>query len=69
LYAFDYFSLFLNFIFMLFFSRSSYLNSENKVEVFFGMIPYWYKYAFVNLFSSVGAHIGHSFKNTLRESA
>jgi len=53
---------------MLFFSRA-YLNSENKGAIYVGWNPYWYKYAFVNLFSTVGAHIGHSFKNTLRESA
>lgn len=30
---------------------------------------YWYKYLFIHLFSSVGAHIGHTLKNTERQSS
>ena len=54
---------------MLFFSKSKFLNSEGLIEHKTSINPYWYKYAFVNLFSSVGAHIGHSFKNTIRQAA
>lgn len=46
---------------MLFFSKKRSFNSENFFEYKFGTNPYWYKYAFVNLFSTVGAHIGHSY--------
>ena len=54
---------------MLFFQNSSFFNRQNIIENEIGIDPYWYKYAYVNLFSTVGAHIGHTIKNTVRQSA
>jgi len=49
---------------MLFFQQKSNIFYDNS-----GITPYWYKYAYVNIFSTIGAHIGHTVKNTVRQSA
>lgn len=54
---------------MIFFDSINYLNRQDIIEKDISLDPYWYKYAYVNLFSTVGAHIGHTVKNTVRQSA
>ena len=44
---------------MLFFQQNI-----NIFQINSGITPYWYKYAYVNIFSTVGAHIGHTIKNS-----
>lgn len=46
-----------------FFYNSQKLNKHSLNG--FLLNPYWYKYLYVDLFSKVGAHIGHTIKNTL----
>jgi len=55
---------------MLYFKEKLFLNQFNFYESdAFGMDTYWYKYTYYKLFSSVGAHIGHTLKNTVRQAA
>jgi ribosomal protein S2 len=54
---------------MLFYTDLFTTNRYNVLEKDVSQDPYWYKYAFVNLFSNVGAHIGHSINNTVRQAA
>ena len=54
---------------MLFFSQKFFFKNKLSVERELSIEPYWYKYAYVDLFSKVGAHIGHTIKNTVRQSA
>lgn len=51
-----------------FFFSNDQLNipHKNTINGLF-LNPYWYKYLFVNLFSKMGAHIGHTIKNTLHQ--
>ena len=46
---------------MFFSQNNDILIKHNKV--------YWYKHLFVDIFSKTGAHIGHSFRNSIRQSA
>lgn len=47
----------------LFFSNRSHTINFNVMN------PYWYKYVYINVFSTLGAHIGHTIRNTLRQSS
>ena len=54
---------------MLFFSQNYFINFNNTLKIDSQINVYWYKYLFVHLFSTVGAHIGHTLKNTLRQAS
>lgn len=54
---------------MTFFSKNFFFNNEKLIEKTMNLDPYWYKYAYINLFSKVGAHIGHTIKNSVRQAA
>jgi hypothetical protein len=54
---------------MLFFNKASFVNNQNSLDIEISIDPYWYKYAYVNFFSTVGAHIGHTLVNTVRQAS
>lgn len=54
---------------MHYFITKHFPNSYNILQKELGLIIYWYKYAYINLFSTVGAHIGHSIRNTIRQAS
>lgn len=54
---------------MLFFKTTLLTNFNDSYKLDTSFQFFWYRYLYLNIFTSLGAHIGHSYTNTLRQSA